>query len=162
MSPTAPDPVETIEKALALADELRAIVDQLVASGHGTVHGSCQQNGCQWPQGLALMILEHKRYRDALRRIADDDVDGVGDHADCVQSFAPCRTQSGAGTNEGATMTKHWIVSPWIAKRPEWGVEVRRRPQLRHSQIRLALGRRRYTLMNVARGKAQEQTKGKR
>jgi hypothetical protein len=44
-----------------------------------------------------------------------------------------------------------WILSPWRSRKARWGLEVRRRPRRRHSQIRVHLGRHHLTLMAVAR-----------
>lgn len=46
-----------------------------------------------------------------------------------------------------------WTVSRWTSRAPRWGVEIRKRPRLRHSQIRLHLGRRHWTLMAFVEAK---------
>lgn len=43
-----------------------------------------------------------------------------------------------------------WTVSPWHSARSFWGIEVLRRPRLRHSQIRVHLGRRHLTLHAIS------------
>lgn len=40
-----------------------------------------------------------------------------------------------------------WRVKPWRSKNPTWGIEIKRRQMLKHSQIRVHLGRRHLTLM---------------
>lgn len=49
-------------------------------------------------------------------------------------------------------MQSRWEVSPWRSKRSFWGVEVRVHRPRSHSQLRVHLGHRHYTLRNILEG----------
>lgn len=51
-------------------------------------------------------------------------------------------------------MTGHWTICAWRSQRARWGVEIRRRPLIAHSQVRVHLGRRHWTLRKIWTGQA--------
>lgn len=46
-----------------------------------------------------------------------------------------------------------WTISRWTSQRPRWGLEIRKRSRLRHSQIRVHAGRHHWTLMAFVEAK---------
>jgi len=51
-----------------------------------------------------------------------------------------------------STHGSKWTLRKWHSKRARWGIEVRKRPRLAHSQMRLHLGRCHITLGKEWRG----------
>lgn len=57
------------------------------------------------------------------------------------------------------TMLWRWTIKRWWSGKSRWGVEFVRRPRLKHSQVRLQVGHRRFTLMAVAHGSADVESR---